>query len=98
MAIVRYTSENCPKPTNEEWERVDRLKDEDIDFSDIPEQKDFSAFVPWERRHLLKERRRKKVAVALDRDVAAWLERDGASYQTQINAIFRQIMQIAHPA
>ena len=54
MKIVRYSSENVPKPTKEDWDRLDSVKDEDIDFSDIPKIIDFSKFRPWEQREMLK--------------------------------------------
>jgi uncharacterized protein (DUF4415 family) len=91
MAIVRYTSETVPKPTREDWERVKNLKDEDIDYSDIPEITDFSKFRPWEQRQMFKP---VKVAVAckLDPDIVAWLKQEGKGYQTLMNAILREAM------
>jgi uncharacterized protein (DUF4415 family) len=91
MAIVRYTSETVPKPAREDWERLDGLKDEDIDYSDIPEVTDFSKFRPWEQRQMFKP---VKVAVTckLDADIVAWLKRDGKGYQTRLNAILREAM------
>jgi uncharacterized protein (DUF4415 family) len=91
MAIVRYTSETVPKPTREDWERLDSLKDEDIDYSDIPEITDFSKFRPWEQRQMFKP---VKVAVTckLDADIVAWLKQEGKGYQTRMNAILREAM------
>jgi len=37
MKPVRYSSENVPKPTKEDWDKLDSIKDKDIDYSDIPE-------------------------------------------------------------
>ena len=54
MKTVRYSSENVPKPTKKDWSRLDCVKDEDIDYSDIPETTDFSKFCPWEQRLMLK--------------------------------------------
>jgi uncharacterized protein (DUF4415 family) len=91
MKIVRYTSENIPKPTKEDWDRLDSVKDEDIDYSDIPEVTDFSKFHPWEQRQMFKP---VKISVTckLDADVVAWLKQDGKGYQTRLNAILRQAM------
>jgi uncharacterized protein (DUF4415 family) len=91
MAIVRYTSETVPKPTRKDWKRLDSLKDEDIDYSDIPEITDFSKFHPWEQRQMFKP---VKVAVTckLDADVVAWLKQAGRGYQTRMNAILREAM------
>jgi hypothetical protein len=50
MAIVSYTLETLPKTSQEDWDRVDAIKDEDIDFSDIPRQ-DLSRYRPWRELH-----------------------------------------------
>jgi len=91
MKIVRYSSQVVPKPTKEDWDRVDAIKDEDIDYSDIPEVTDFSRLRPWEERRMFKP---VKVAVTckLDADIVAWLKRDGKGYQTRLNGILRQAM------
>jgi len=91
MKIVRYSSSNLPKPIKEDWDRLDSIKDEDIDYSDIPEVTDFSNFRPWEQRQMFKP---VKVAVTckLDADIVAWLKQGGKGYQTRLNAILRQAM------
>jgi uncharacterized protein (DUF4415 family) len=70
---------------------LDRVKDEDIDCSDIPEITDFSKFRPWEDRRMFKP---VKVTVTckLDADIVAWLKREGKGYQTRLNVILRQAM------
>ena len=91
MAIVRYTLENMPPVSKEELERVDSIKDEDIDCSDIPEITDFSNFRPWEQRQMFKP---VKVTITckLDADVVAWLKQGGKGYQTRLNSILRTVM------
>jgi uncharacterized protein (DUF4415 family) len=91
MSTVRYSSENVPKPAPEDWDRLDGVKDEDIDFSDIPQITDFSGFRPWEDRRLFKP---VKVTVTckIDADVVTWLKQGGKGYQTRLNAILRQAM------
>jgi hypothetical protein len=37
MAMVSYTHETMPPVSQEDWDRVAAIKDEDIDCSDIPE-------------------------------------------------------------
>jgi len=94
MKTVRYSSENIPKPTKEDWDRIDSVKDEEIDYSDIPEITDFSQFRPWEQRRMFKP---VKVSVTckLDADIVAWLKQSGKGYQTRLNAILRQAMAYA---
>jgi uncharacterized protein (DUF4415 family) len=91
MKTVRCSSGNVPKPAKKDWDRLDKVQDEDIDYSDIPEITDFSQFRPWEQRQMFKP---VKVAITckLDADVVAWLKQDGKGYQTRLNTILRQAM------
>ena len=91
MAMVRYTLENLPPVSKEDLDRVDAIKDEDIDYSDIPKLTDFSKFHPWEQRQMFKP---VKVSITckLDADIVAWLKQGGKGYQTRLNAILRQVM------
>ena len=91
MKTVRYSSENVAKPTKKDWDRLDSVKDEDIDYSDIPVITDFSKFRPLEQRQMFKP---VKVAVTckLDADIVAWLKQGGRGYQTRLNTILREAM------
>jgi uncharacterized protein (DUF4415 family) len=86
--------DNLPPITEEALARMDSIKDEDIDFSDIPEITDFSDFHLWRDRHLYRPMKphKAKVNCTLDADVVAWLNKDGKGYQTRMNAILRQAM------
>jgi len=65
--------------------RIDRMKDEDIDYSDIPDlDAEFFATA-----RVVVPPGKKQVTVRLDRDVLAWLKAQGRGYQTRINAILR---------
>ena len=70
-----------------DWERVDAIKDDDIDYSDIPEIGDElfekATFVPSKQ----------LVTIRLDTDVVAWLKRSGKGYQTRTNKILRSVME-----
>jgi uncharacterized protein (DUF4415 family) len=81
-------------PAKEDRDRLDSVKDEDIDFSDIPEITDFSKFRPWEDRRMYKPIK-VTVTCKLDADIVAWLKREGKGYQTRLNAILRQVMSHA---
>jgi len=91
MAIVRHTLKTLPKVSKKDLARVDAIKDEEIDCSDIPEATAFSNFRPWEQRQMFKP---VKVAVTckLDADIVAWLKQDGKGYQTRLNTILRKAM------
>lgn len=65
--------------------RIDRMTDEDIDYSDIPEVD--AAFFATAR--VVVPPGKKQVTIRLDSDVLAWLKEQGRGYQTRINAILR---------
>jgi uncharacterized protein (DUF4415 family) len=91
MAIVSYTLETLPKLSKEYLDSVAAIKDEDVDFSDIPEITDISALVQRFPREMYKPL---KVAVncKLDADIVAWLKSGGKGYQTRLNVILRRVM------
>ena len=66
-----------------------RMKDGEIDLSDIPEITDWSNAVVGKFYRPIK----KSLTIRLDADVLAWLKSDGSGYQTRINRILREAMQ-----
>lgn len=83
---------NSKEESKTEWERVDALQDEDIDYSDIPELNDDlfakAAFVPAKQ----------TVTIRLDADVVTWLKEGGKGYQTRANKILRSVMEARRKA
>ena len=81
------------KKSKTDLKRLDAMKDEDIDLSDIPE-------VPAEmfargivRRGLKPVIRKKQLTLRVDSDVVAWYQRQGPGYQTRINSLLRAYME-----
>jgi uncharacterized protein (DUF4415 family) len=72
-------------------ENLAKMKDEDIDLSDIPEltEKFWKNAV---RGNPFYRPVKKAVSLRLDADVIAWLKKDGAGYQTRANNILRERM------
>ena len=66
-----------------------RLKDEDIDLSDIPEIRDWRKAVVGKFYRPIK----KSLTIRLDADVLAWLKAQGKGYQTRINSVLREAME-----
>lgn len=69
--------------------RIDRLRDRDIDYSDIPPlDKTFlkKATVAWPPT-------KKQLTIRVDADVLDWLKSQGKGYQTRINRILRMVME-----
>lgn len=69
--------------------RLDRMKDSDIDYSDIPPlghdffKKATAAWPPAKQ----------QLTIRLDADVLQWLKANGRGYQTRINRILRVAME-----
>lgn len=65
--------------------RVDALRDEDIDYSDISElDADF-----FRGARVVVPPRKQQLTIRLDADVLAWLKGQGRGYQSRINAVLR---------
>jgi uncharacterized protein (DUF4415 family) len=74
--------------------RVDRMRDADIDYSDIPPlDKTFlkKAAAPWPPA-------KRQLTIRLDVDVLDWLKGHGRGYQTRINRILPVVMESQPPA
>jgi len=76
-----------------DWKRVDAQNDEDIDLTETPE-------IPTEmfaraivRRGLKKAPRKTQLTLRIDSEVLDWYKRQGAGYQTKINALLRSYME-----
>lgn len=66
-----------------------RMKDSDIDTTDIPPISDWSKAVVGKFYRPIK----KPLTIRLDADVLAWLKVQGKGYQTRINALLRTAME-----
>jgi len=72
--------------------RLDAMRDEDIDYSDIPElDEDF-----WKDAKLVIPPGKKQLTIRLDADVLTWLKAQGKGYQSRINAILRSYYEAHH--
>ena len=73
------------KASQTDWTRLEAMRDEDIDFSDIPELSD--AF--FKNAVLRLPQPKAKVCIRLDQDILEWFKSQGKGYQTKINAVLR---------
>jgi len=69
-----------------------RMKDREIDTTDIPPALDWSKAVVGKFYRPIK----KPLTIRLDADVLAWLKGQGRGYQTRINALLRSAMLTAN--
>ncbi|MDE3016111.1 MAG: BrnA antitoxin family protein [Pseudomonadota bacterium] len=88
--IVRYSLDNLPIDTKTDWARLDAMRDEDIDCSDIPElSEEF-----WKNARLMPPLIPKTpVSLRIDPDILAWFRGRGKRYQSRINAVLRAYVE-----
>ncbi len=73
------------KPIKSDLKRIDAMRDEDIDYSDIPEfDDDFLESVEMKF-----SPGKKQIALRVDTDVLEWMKAQGKGYQSRINAVLR---------
>jgi len=96
MGMVSYSPKNLPKVSKRALDRAAAIKDEDIDYSDIPNL----AGTKLRPRPIVDRSMYRPIKVALtcrlDADIVAWLKQEGKGYQTRLNSILRQVMTHAH--
>jgi uncharacterized protein (DUF4415 family) len=69
--------------------RLRNLKDEEIDYSDIPELDE--AFL--KKAVIVLPQPKAAVCIRLDQEVLDWFKAQGKGYQTRINALLRAYME-----
>ena len=79
---TKYTSKT-------DWERLGRMDDSEIDYSDIPEtDEEF-----WKNAKLVIPDQKAKISIRLDKDILEWFKAEGKGYQTKINAVLRSYIE-----
>ena len=71
-----------------ELRNLEKMKQNDIDLSDLPEVRDWDGAVVGKFYRPIK----KPLTLRVDADVLAWLKSQGKGYQTRINKILRSAM------
>ena len=66
-----------------------RMKDEDIDLTDVPEVRNHAKVVVGKFYRPIK----KSLTIRIDVDVLAWVKQQGKGYQTRINGLLREVME-----
>lgn len=69
-----------------------KIRDEDIDFSDIPQLTDEQLGRMIRNRAARLARAKRSITIRIDPDILAWLKSDGPGYQSRINALLRDAM------
>jgi uncharacterized protein (DUF4415 family) len=68
--------------------RIDALKDEDIDYSEIPDLSTLGEEF-WNQAVIKRAEPKAQVTIRLDREVLDWFKAQGKGYQSRINAVLR---------
>ncbi len=76
-----------------DWKRIDAMKDEEIDFSDIPEITPEIFARAVRRRNFKPIPRKRQLTLRVDSDVIDWYKKQGPGYQTRINSLLRAYMK-----
>ena len=79
---------NTRKRSSTNWKRVDSVRDQEIDYAEIPELGPdfFSEAIRWPGK-------KKQITLRLDPDVLAFFRKHGKGYQTTINAVLRKYVE-----
>ena len=72
-----------------DWDRVDKLRDKDIDFSDNPEVTAEMFAKTVLRKGLKPVVRKTQITLRIDEDVLTWFKKQGKGYQTRINSLLK---------
>ncbi len=80
-----------------DWERVKNMKDEDIDFTDIPRLTPEMFANAVVRKNFKPVPPKQQVTLRIDDDVISFFRTLGQGYQTRINQLLRAYME-AHNA
>ncbi len=89
-----YTS----KKLQTNWKRLRAMRDDDIDYSDIPPVSPEMFARGVLRRGLKPVPRKKQLTLRIDADVVEWYKAQGLGYQTRINALLRAYMEESRKA
>lgn len=85
---INMNAKNINVPSQTDWGRLERMNDDEIDYSDIPPLTDDF----FQRAKLFPPQR----AVILDADVFEWIQQQGTNPQMIVNTIIRKQMK-RHP-
>ncbi len=85
------------KRSETDWKLVDKMRDKDIDTSELPEVSPEMFAKGILRRGLKAVPRKQQLTLRLDGDVLDWFKRQGQGYQTKINTLLRAYMDAHRP-
>lgn len=89
-----YTASDIAKmKSRTNYKRLDNMKDEEIDFSDIPELSDEF----WKNVRMLRPSKKEMISLRIDKDILDWFRKHGKGYQGYMNAILKSFVESIKP-
>ena len=86
-------NESISNNSQTDWQRLDTMTDEDIDFSDCPEVTPEMFARAVVRHGLPASKPKAQGTLRIDSDVLDWFKSQGQGYQTRINQLLRAYME-----
>jgi uncharacterized protein (DUF4415 family) len=80
---------NISRKSQTDWARVDKLQDDEIDFSENSELTPEMFAKAVVRKGLKPVVRKNQVTLRIDEDVLIWFKKQGTGYQTRINSLLK---------
>lgn len=84
---------NISNKSRTDFERLAKMKDSEIDFSDIPEVTPAQFAKAVVRKGLKPVPKKSQITLRLDSDVLDWFKGTGKGYHTRINMLLRAYME-----
>lgn len=82
------SGKHTKRQSKTDWARIDAMRDEDIDFSDIPKQGPY-----FFKNAIIWPGPKKQITLRVDPDVLTYFRKHGRGYQTIMNAVLRKYME-----
>lgn len=76
-----------------DWERLESMNDEDIDFSDCPEITPEMAKNSTIRRSLKSSSQKQPLTLFLDDEIITWYKENEAFHQAEINTLLKEYIK-----
>ena len=96
---VSYSSTDTMPSGETDWERLERLTDEDIAKAVVedPEAPPLWTAEDWANAKIVLPPAKQPVTIRLDGDVIEWFKEQGGGYQTRINAVLKAYVDAQQP-
>ena len=79
--------------TETDWDKLDSMNDDEIDFSDCPEVSPEQFARAIVKRGIPAMKDKVQVTLRIDDEVLEWFKSQGRGYQTQINNLLKVYME-----